>query len=1492
MPAKREQQLKDFAKPEHKVFPEKRATLHPKKEKTLLSHLLKRAGLADNEPSEPVFPGSEIGKVQPIGEAREKTSLTPVPTQSVGSQLKQPSIVLPQSSKNMSKDQSHIAARESGAPLHTKEPTQSFSKLPDGNIAKPFSKMKQGSLGYSRNTGVADADGEIYVNGSDVELLGKLGFEYSESGYLRLEKTSEVLDVYSYVEKVAGVPKEVAKLIDAGQAFSGEYLKDMGYSVPKGYEVKGDLVWPVEKTEQSFQQAGKESKESFEKTANTQTEAEAWHQRDKKYVTIHVPTLINRVKGRQAQEMNISSIKGGTKTSPGYSDSRLKGTNVKYPIIVDSKNELVDGRHRKIKLLDAGKTKAQVIRINDDDIDACSLHKTAAADPAQTILITGHSGSGKTTLSRQLAEKLGIPVRRVDAHRGWDNYIRGDDKRWKETLTPGTKEHSYFTDLVNRATRDTLKNAPAAGIIEGTQLGHLSPEELAKFKAHIVAGGTRDQSIAQRIQRSVDKASKQGITFSPEEMAAKKIKAEYVANFWEPGVEKFRKLPGVLNYNHSEHKIDPLVEQLKHLMGKQAAADHPVVSSNIKAVGHDKKEKVLDVAFHSGGEYKYKDVPRGLYARLLKVKSPGKFFHKHIKKNNKFEYEKVNKEAEYKWHNSKDLHRDVTNGRHYPFSFLTGEAKELVDAIKNRDMANFKEEVGDTTYAAQMLAAQATGLNHPVYADLSKFHNREKVWKDIFREKGSTYHPKHMEGGSNFAKPSKIIKALASAGIRISQKEAEKLANKYTGGKMEKEAAAATQHYEGESTRPFGGVAGGMSGGVGLQGQSTVGSNQPALRPTPPQLRPIPTQEAPEPVNPAPGSPVGVTNTSPTMSPGTGHVVSTHAPLGVSNVPLGQAKAPSWSEIYSKMKTRPSDFVPDGIVAGVGMVANRIIPGAGLSADLLNKVRRGQAMAQIGVGETAARGKKNDPTGAMIDRIGALGGAAAIYPHPYAKAIGYGVQAGATGINLARDYDQARAQLPDTLTEQPVVPPTNYPASNFSIRPEQQAQPSINTGGDLLAKKGMQTQTYKFEGNVQGVHLRKELHNILDKMRRAGLAVNHPETNEVYATLEGRKKYTDAILDKLKKVLSERKERPLAYGSDYNISHVPSMQEKLKPVKFTKEHLMAFVKRNAEIKSLQSKAEKDQFDFVGKRYRLKPNQHGELEGMVPGKAYDQLINGAPSYSFQIHPQPDILGKQAASIGSLGRLGKALGVKGYGKVMDVARGAFGNFSSLGKSVPPGALHTERMDALHTGNKLLEDFKPDGFKIYSGRVKTPDSLAGHGNQVTNDLLGFRVTPKNGYGEDSANALAEQLRQQGITITKQKKLVRDGYHGWNIAGEMPGANGNVPVEFQMTPRRMQGVFAADHMYNYKPETSGVNPAVSKYIYKPTISYLTKTMSPMSPMQTRVGYGAAGLTGVGGLGAGAYSLARPSGAAPGVTSALPMAQPNTQPIAMGSPQVNVDTL
>ena len=92
--------------------------------------------------------------------------------------------------------------------------------------------------------------------------------------------------------------------------------------------------------------------------------------------------------------------------------------------------------------------------------------------------------------------------------------------------------------------------------------------------------------------------------------------------------------------------LNLLVNKLiKSILSKKAAVSHELKSSNIKAVGYDKKEQELEVHFHSGGEYKYKDVPKSLFDRIRRVKSPGKFLNKHIKKDNKYVYEKLKKEA-------------------------------------------------------------------------------------------------------------------------------------------------------------------------------------------------------------------------------------------------------------------------------------------------------------------------------------------------------------------------------------------------------------------------------------------------------------------------------------------------------------------------------------------------------------------------------------------------------------------------------------------------------------------------------------------------------------------------------------------------------------------------------------------------------------------------------------------------------------------------------
>jgi len=58
---------------------------------------------------------------------------------------------------------------------------------------------------------------------------------------------------------------------------------------------------------------------------------------------------------------------------------------------------------------------------------------------------------------------------------------------------------------------------------------------------------------------------------------------------------------------------------------------HPVKSSNLKSVGYDKATRTLQVEFHSGQVRDYKHVPSEHHAGLLAAKSPGAYFHTHIK---------------------------------------------------------------------------------------------------------------------------------------------------------------------------------------------------------------------------------------------------------------------------------------------------------------------------------------------------------------------------------------------------------------------------------------------------------------------------------------------------------------------------------------------------------------------------------------------------------------------------------------------------------------------------------------------------------------------------------------------------------------------------------------------------------------------------------------------------------------------------------------------
>lgn len=796
------------------------------------------------------------------------------------------------------------------------------------HIPRPFSK-----IAYKRNTGLADSDGLPYTNTDDVILLSKLGYTIDKDYYLFLPRGEEREGLYSYIEKNAGIPKDVSRCIDEGTAFSAEYLKDMDYEVPKGYEIKGDLCCPVEKT--AF-----ELNESPEKTAILDPaieETENAHHKHKKEKSIldlikkhkflaatgslalgglkafgaHKlidaglsnivrrsgiaenyysnaaregfnagitkkdllpryrraigtisPTLTGLAeyevarglsrdlmktkrfkdfKGSSVEDViahlkatkhlkevdvdpiiqNLTEHFSTSAKSPltkhlarGFADRDLKsnrlikwfkslGTGESVPekgkgllpnaglpaaitaglgylthgpggaiggLAASSLSDIGlaratsnDSVYRTINTLKKGITGEGILRgmdkaqdnslntkfkqlalglfqpasgeiyemgrdvgrnintglslvpnigntvqaqipqtsvmhssaqqvmgtlgratekyrnkainyVNNEMVTPARKYglgeillkkpeikkpkavpaalplkeKTAAADPSQTILITGHSGSGKSTLGKLLAEKLNLPLQRVDAQESWDNLRADLEDRpdyERKALTPGSIENKKYIRDIRKIVGKSLKEINGPAILEGTQVTTLPNKQLQRYLANIVVGGNVEQSIAQRLQRTIDKAAKKGIVFSPEELEKKKSESRLVANSWQPGIDKFNKLPGVLRYNHIEHQAEPLIAQLQQLMSKKAEVTHKLKSSNIKAVGYNKEDKSMDIAFHSGGNYTYKDVPKSLFERIKRVKSPGKFFHKHIKKDNNFEYNRLEKKS-------------------------------------------------------------------------------------------------------------------------------------------------------------------------------------------------------------------------------------------------------------------------------------------------------------------------------------------------------------------------------------------------------------------------------------------------------------------------------------------------------------------------------------------------------------------------------------------------------------------------------------------------------------------------------------------------------------------------------------------------------------------------------------------------------------------------------------------------------------------------------
>lgn len=58
-----------------------------------------------------------------------------------------------------------------------------------------------------------------------------------------------------------------------------------------------------------------------------------------------------------------------------------------------------------------------------------------------------------------------------------------------------------------------------------------------------------------------------------------------------------------------------------------------VNASNIRAVGYDPRERVLEIEFASGSVYQYSGVSAEVHRRLMNAPSPGSFFSDNIEES-------------------------------------------------------------------------------------------------------------------------------------------------------------------------------------------------------------------------------------------------------------------------------------------------------------------------------------------------------------------------------------------------------------------------------------------------------------------------------------------------------------------------------------------------------------------------------------------------------------------------------------------------------------------------------------------------------------------------------------------------------------------------------------------------------------------------------------------------------------------------------------------
>jgi acylphosphatase len=153
--------------------------------------------------------------------------------------------------------------------------------------------------------------------------------------------------------------------------------------------------------------------------------------------------------------------------------------------------------------------------------------------------------------------------------------------------------------------------------------------------------------------------------------------------------------------------------------------------------------------------------------------------------------------------------------------------------------------------------------------------------------------------------------------------------------------------------------------------------------------------------------------------------------------------------------------------------------------------------------------------------------------------------------------------------------------------------------------------SYVATGNVQGVGLRATLHDILNKNKLPGLAVNNPHTGDVEIDLPLDDTKADEVINNLRKLLDSGE----AGKDNYQINKIEKAN-KLLDILMDDKMVERFAKRQG-FTQLGAEPHEYKKDWLVKRYRL-GREGSNLVGKVSPMAHRQLRGLEPVYSVEAH----------------------------------------------------------------------------------------------------------------------------------------------------------------------------------------------------------------------------------------------------------------------------------